>query len=179
MRAYSFPALALILVSCATPAATNSQSRDELIAELIELTGVRGQLEYSLQLSADARRRSGDQALDQLRVEFPIADALLRDVFEREFERMESTIGEAMSAERAMQKLTELYYDQFSDAELRALVAHWRSPLGRKDRKVGGHAIPAWTKWFVDELSVASEQAQGEFFRRLRIEAERLSSGRP
>ena len=179
MRSYAILILVLVLASgCMTTTSTADRTRQDLIARLVELTGISSQLEYQRETVRRQALGSVDGMVAQFESQFPEASVMLKDVLAKESSRYQDAVYEAWTPEEAVSELNRLYYSRFSDAELAALVAHWESPLGVKDREVSATAMREWTDWITSRTMGASVEANREFMLRLQHHIDDLSHGR-
>jgi len=148
------PAVVLTLLSAVVfAAAANAQTRQELMVELVRVQGLQEIFDETLEQSKAAAQQYGREMFSQM-----LAGA--GDIEPTKRERLEAVLQRFLDRCAAMWKSDELlalwtksYGTDLNDADLKQMLAYYKSPIGAKDVAAAKLATRAF---------VAASNAEGQ-----------------
>jgi hypothetical protein len=155
--------LVSILVALATLGQAATDSRQALIDELTQLLG----FEEVIQEAKNASRKQGsdvvDQSFAQLKSILPESADTIWTRIKAAADNLGRKIDASWSVQEAIRVWQKDFVTDFSEAELREIIAQSKTPLGRKQITAGMRANRALQDYLVRQTSGAIEGAVNEY----------------
>lgn len=158
-----------LLWTAGTPLArADDASRAAKLAELMRLTGVaRGVAESRLAEQA-AARKTIESISQQMFAKFPDVPPPERTRIEDAANRFLRDVDNSFDQEDAVRTWGRLYSQDLTDADLDAILAFYRSPVGQKDAGAASAAMPQFQHYMVGKYTAARNEAVANYTAALR-----------
>jgi hypothetical protein len=158
-----------LLWAAGTPLArADAASRAAKIAELMRLTGLAQMLAESKVAEQAAARKMVQSMSEQMLAKFPTIAPEQRarlEVAERQFQR---DVENGFDQEDPVRTWGRLYAQSLTDADLDAILAFYRSPVGQKDVTATGAALPQFQHYIVEKNAAVMNVAVANYTAALR-----------
>ncbi len=168
-----FAALAVFLVLGSFGCAPR-ESKSRLVDEIIEAQGLRQLAEQTKAASAAEAKEAGRVGYEQIKQRNPGLQKETLEKIRLASEKYTETVMAAWSIDDSMAVWKEKYGAEFSEGELRQILAQVKSPLGQKELAASRRAVAAWRAFITERQKAAAEAAmkeQGEAIQRAFSEA--------
>lgn len=168
MRTITFCLLALVSSACI------SADRTDRVRVLLEAQGLVQMFEQQIDAGKLEQRKQAKQVLDQFMAQLnPTKEFDSR--FRAAFEDFLKALDPPWTAQDIVTVWAQEYGVRFTDQELDALVAHYTSPLGKKDVMATQAAMPALMSHFSSLSTQVIERATKDYIQRLQLIARECS----
>jgi hypothetical protein len=158
-----FTALAVFLVlgsfGCAP---RESKPRSQLLDEIIEAQGLRQLAEQTKAAAAAEAKEAGRMSYEQMKQRMPSVQKEILEKIRLASDKYTQTVMAAWSVEDSMAVWKEKYGAEFSEDELRQILAQLKSPLGQKELAASKQAVAAWRFFITERQKAAAEAAMKE-----------------
>src|SRR6267142_4319557 len=151
-----------------------SKSKSQLLDEIIQAQGLR---QYSEQMKAASTANAKETArmsYEQIKQRYPTLQKETLEKIRLATDKYTETVMAAWPVEDSMAVWKEKYGAEFSESELKQILAQLKSPLGQKELAASKRAVEAWRAFITDRQKAAAEAAmkeQGEAIQRAFAEA--------
>jgi hypothetical protein len=145
-----------------------SADRDAKIRALMEAQGLLETFEQQLQISKEHGRKQSEQVLNQLMAGLnPSPKFVAR--FRSATDEYIRALDPAWTAQDIVNVWAKYYGSRFTDQELDALLAHYSSPLGKKEVAAGRVALPKFGEHFAMLSQPVLERATKAYIEQLQL----------
>jgi hypothetical protein len=139
--------LAILSTSFLLPAWGADDPRDAKLAELMRLQGMGKELDQARESAQRGARQRAQSTTDRLLAEHPQTSADKRAAIDAASRRFLSEVDKSFDEQDAVQAWGRFYSQGLTDQELDAIIAYYRSPVGRKDVQASKAALPQFEKY--------------------------------
>ena len=160
MRSFLLALLLAIALPC------TALDRNAKIQALMEAQGLLQMWEQQMAMGKEQGRQQAQQMLDQMLVTLNPTPQLNAD-FREAFDQFLGALEPPWTAQEIVDVWAQKYGARFTDEELDSLVAHYTSPLGRKDVAATQAALPEFTSHFTERTTPIIQAATQTFVQRV------------
>jgi hypothetical protein len=158
-----------LLWAAGTPfACADDASRAARIAELMRLTGVAQGLAESRLAGQAAARKTIESISEQMIAKFPDIPPRERTQIENAAKQFLRDVDKSFDQDEAVRTWGRLYSQNLTDADLDAILAFYRSPVGQKDIGAASAALPQFQHYMVGKYTAARNAAVANYTAALR-----------
>ena len=158
-----------LLWAAGTPLArADDASRAAKIAELMRLTGLARMLAESKVTEQAAARKMIQSMSEQMFAKFPTIPPEQRTRLEGAERQFQRDVENGFDQEDAVRTWGRLYSQSLTDADLDAILAFYRSPVGQKDVTATGAALPQFQHYIIEKNAAVMNAAVANYTAALR-----------
>lgn len=158
-----------LLGTTGTPLArADEASRAAKVAELMRLTGVAQMLAESKLAGQAAARKMIQSMSEQMFAKFPAISPQERARIEGAGQQFQRDVDDGFDRDDAVKTWERLYSENLTDADLDAVLAFYRSPVGQKDVTARAAALPQFQRLMVDKNTAVMNVAVANYTAALR-----------
>jgi hypothetical protein len=158
-----------LLWAAGTPLAhADDASRAVKIAELMRLTGLAQMLAESKVTEQAAARKMVQSMSQQMFAKFPTIPPEQRTRLEGAERQFQRDVENGFDQEDAVRTWGRLYSQNLTDADLDAILAFYRSPVGQKDVTATGAALPQFQHYIIEKNASVMNAAVANYTAALR-----------
>jgi hypothetical protein len=158
-----------LLGTAGTPLArADSASRAAKVAELMRLTGLAQMLAESKLAGQAAARKMIQSMSEQMFAKFPAIPPEERARIEGAGQQFQRDIDDGFDQDDAVRTWGRLYSENLTDADLDAILAFYRSPVGQKDVSATAAALPQFQRYVVEKNNAVMNAAVANYTAALR-----------
>jgi hypothetical protein len=158
-----------LLWAAGTPLAhADDASRAAKIAELMRLTGLARMLAESKVTEQAAARKMVQSMSEQMFAKFPAIPPEERARIEGATRQFQRDVDNGSDQDAAVRTWGRLYSQNLTDADLDAILAFYRSPVGQKDVTATGAALPQFQHYIIEKNAAVMNAAVANYTAALR-----------
>jgi hypothetical protein len=158
-----------LLWAAGTPLArADDASRAVKIAELMRLTGLAQMLAESKVTGQAAARKMVQSMSEQMFAKFPTIPPEQRTRLEGAERQFQRDVENGFDQDDAVRTWGRLYSQSLTDADLDAILAFYRSPVGQKDVTATGAALPQFQHYIIEKNAAVMDAAVANYTAALR-----------
>jgi uncharacterized protein len=158
-----------LLWAAGTPLArADDASRAVKIAELMRLTGLAQMLAESKVTEQAAARKMVQSMSQQMFAKFPTLPPEQRTRLEGAERQFQRDVENGFDQDDAVRTWGRLYSQSLTDADLDAILAFYRSPVGQKDVTATGAALPQFQHYIIEKNASVMNAAVANYTATLR-----------
>jgi hypothetical protein len=158
-----------LLWAAGTPLArADDASRAVKIAELMRLTGLARMLAESKVTEQAAARKMVQSMSQQMFAKFPTIPPEQRTRLEGAERQFQRDVENGFDQDDAVRTWGRLYSQSLTDADLDAILAFYRSPVGQKDVTATGAALPQFQHYIIEKNAAVMNVAVANYTATLR-----------
>lgn len=149
-------------------ARADEASRAAKVAELMRLTGVPQMLVESKLAGQAAARKMIQSMSEQMFAKFPAISPQERARIEGAGQQFQRDVDDGFDRDDAVKTWGRLYSDNLTDADLDAVLAFYRSPVGQKDVTARAAALPQFQRYMIEKNDAVMNAAVAKYTAALR-----------
>lgn len=164
-------AIVFFLISCDASA----QSRDEMLQQLVEATGLAEILDQQIEVQRKSTQETMRGTVDQIESQInPTPDYM--EKFEAAFQEAASDLDPPWTTQEVASTWGVYYGKNLSDEELEQVLAFYQSPAGQKDVAATHQAMKEFSQHFAEAYKPVVEMAVSRFYAHLQTIADDIDS---
>jgi hypothetical protein len=158
-----------LLGTAGTPLArADEASRTAKVTELMRLTGLAQMLAESKLAGQAAARKMIQSMSERMFAKFPAISPQERARIEGAGQQFQRDVDDGFDRDDAVKTWGRLYSENLTDADLDAVLAFYRSPVGQKDVTARAAAFPQFQRYMVDKNTAVMNAAVANYTAALR-----------
>jgi|GEM_PF-2375892 len=173
------PATIIIGLSLLVIARADTSGREALVAEITQLTGVDEMVREAKKAMTQQANDATGQMFEQIRTGMPGLPKETWAAIQAAAEKMVRKVDASWNADEAIRVWQAEYTADFTESELREMIASAKTPLGRKQVAVGKRANAVLQKFLMERAKTALEAGVSDYVAELQRIVASVSGGVP
>ena len=146
----------------------DDSSRAAKVAELMRLTGLAEMMAQSRAMGQAAAQKTVQSMAEQALAKFPAIPPEKRARIEDAAKQFLHDVDSSFDQDDAVRAWGRFYSENLTEAELDAILAYYRSPVGRKDVSASRAALPQFQQYIVEKRTAVMNTAIANYTAALR-----------
>jgi hypothetical protein len=146
----------------------DDSSRAAKVAELMRLTGLAQMMAQSRAMGQAAAQKTVQSMAEQALAKFPAIPPEKRARIEDAAKQFLRDVDSSFDQDDAVRAWGRFYSENLTEAELDAILAYYRSPVGQKDVSASRAALPQFQQYIVEKRTAVMNTAVANYTTALR-----------